>query len=237
MGKSDANRTGLAFVEEATWGLFPASAGTPLTDLRFTGESLSYNITNTQSAEIRDDRQITDLVQFQGNLVQHVPFGEQADQAPLVFDQQAGDVEFDEAFQGLTIEVGTRLAGWVTANNRPLYNVHPGPDTIGLEDEMRDCYQNSILVPLVHEDRPLGTIALYQTDHERYSDDHIRRLEIIANRASIALYNAIRFEETQEDAFTDRLTGLLPGAAISHFNEQVDDQALKKTRSTILHCF
>jgi diguanylate cyclase (GGDEF)-like protein/putative nucleotidyltransferase with HDIG domain len=125
-----------------------------------------------------------------------------------------------DAFQGLTIEVGTRLAGWVAANNRPLYNVHPGPDTIGLPEELRHSYQNSILVPLVHEDRPLGTIALYQSDHGHYSDDDIRRMEIIANRASIALYNATIFEETKEDAFTDRLTGLPNSRFLYIFFEQ-----------------
>ena len=133
--------------------------------------------------------------------------------------------ENKQAFQGLTIEVGTRLAGWVAANNRPLYNVHPGPDTIGLEENLRHSYQNSILSPLVHEDRLLGTIALYQKDHGRYSDDHIRHMEIIANRASIALYNAIIFEETRDDAFTDRLTSLANSRFLYIFFEQALSEA------------
>ena len=63
MGKSDANRTGIAWVEEAVWGLMPAAAATPLTELRFTGETFSYNVSHIESAEIRDDRQTTDLIQ------------------------------------------------------------------------------------------------------------------------------------------------------------------------------
>ncbi len=57
---SDTNRTGIYFVEEDTWGTTPASA---LQELRITGESLGFVIDHMVSGEIRDDRQITDLVQ------------------------------------------------------------------------------------------------------------------------------------------------------------------------------
>lgn len=60
---SDTNRTQLSFAKENAWGLFPTAAGTPQINLRFTGESFGYNIANIQSAEIRSDRQVTDLIQ------------------------------------------------------------------------------------------------------------------------------------------------------------------------------
>ena len=56
----DSNRTALYFLEETTWGT--AASGTYKT-LRFTGESFAYNISNVTSTEIRNDRQITDLIQ------------------------------------------------------------------------------------------------------------------------------------------------------------------------------
>ena len=130
-----------------------------------------------------------------------------------------------EAFKDVQIEFGTRLAGWVAANNRMLCNVHPGPDAMLLPEKFRKHYHNSILAPLVHEDRPLGTIGLYWSGNERYSNDHVRLMEIVANRSSIALYNAIRFEETQEDAFTDRLTGLANSRFLYIFFEQTLSEA------------
>ena len=57
---SDTNRTGIYFIEEVTWGTTPASA---LQELSITGESLGFVIDHMVSGEIRDDRQITDLVQ------------------------------------------------------------------------------------------------------------------------------------------------------------------------------
>ena len=133
--------------------------------------------------------------------------------------------EHKEDFSGLSIEMGTRLAGWVAANNRFLYNVHPGPDTMALPEEIKSLYANSLLAPLVHGDRRLGTIALYIAGEERFTDDHIRLMEIVANRASIALFNATRFEETQEDAFTDRLTALPNSRFLYIFFEQTLSEA------------
>src|SRR3990167_315610 len=61
---SDSSRTQLRIIEESTLGAVPASA---FTNLRFTGESLKYNIENDKSEEIRSDRQITDVIQMSAN--------------------------------------------------------------------------------------------------------------------------------------------------------------------------
>jgi len=60
---SDANRSQLAYVAETTWGTTPGTGTANLQKLRFTDESLSFNIENIQSNEIRSDRQTTDLIQ------------------------------------------------------------------------------------------------------------------------------------------------------------------------------
>lgn len=57
---SDANRTGISFVEEVTWGTNPA---TQQRNMAFTGESLAFNIDNITSNSIRTDRQVSDLIQ------------------------------------------------------------------------------------------------------------------------------------------------------------------------------
>ena len=57
---ADTNQAQLSYVEETTFGTTPASA---LTNLRITGESFGHNIDNIVTAEIRADRQVTDLIQ------------------------------------------------------------------------------------------------------------------------------------------------------------------------------
>jgi hypothetical protein len=58
---ADSNRLRLAYVEESTLGTTPASPAMRL--VRATGESLNFDIGNTESKEIRADRQTTDLIQ------------------------------------------------------------------------------------------------------------------------------------------------------------------------------
>lgn len=57
---SDANRLRLSYVEETSWGVTPAAP--TLKALRFTGESLEANADFTSSNEIRDDRQVSDVI-------------------------------------------------------------------------------------------------------------------------------------------------------------------------------
>ena len=56
---SDSNLVSVAIAAESTFGTAPTSG---YKFLRYTGESLQYNINNTQSAEIRNDRNVSDMV-------------------------------------------------------------------------------------------------------------------------------------------------------------------------------
>lgn len=58
---SDSNRGQLTYVEETTWGVKPAA--TAFTELRIKSDSLKHGITNTESEEVRSDRQTDDLIQ------------------------------------------------------------------------------------------------------------------------------------------------------------------------------
>jgi hypothetical protein len=64
MSQADANRVQLSFIEESVWGTTP---GTVFQELRITGESLAHTINSITSAELRDDRQVTDLIQVDEN--------------------------------------------------------------------------------------------------------------------------------------------------------------------------
>lgn len=61
MNAADSSETTIAFVEEETFGITPASPAWQ--KFRMTGESLNYDITNTQSNEITPNADVTDLIQ------------------------------------------------------------------------------------------------------------------------------------------------------------------------------
>jgi diguanylate cyclase (GGDEF)-like protein len=54
----------------------------------------------------------------------------------------------------------------------------------------------------------IGCLALYHVDQNRFTEDHRRLLERIAEQAGPVIHNSIVFEQTQEDSLTDPLTGL-----------------------------
>lgn len=56
-----SNLAALRYIKEVTFGTTPSTPA--LQNIRFTGESLNFNITNTTSNEIRSDRMTADLVQ------------------------------------------------------------------------------------------------------------------------------------------------------------------------------
>lgn len=57
---ADSSRAQLSYLVESTWGVTPAAA---LTQMRFTAETLGFQIQNVSSREVRADRQVADLIQ------------------------------------------------------------------------------------------------------------------------------------------------------------------------------
>jgi diguanylate cyclase (GGDEF)-like protein/putative nucleotidyltransferase with HDIG domain len=109
---------------------------------------------------------------------------------------------------GVTMAVGDGLSGWVARNRRSLVNANPRVtfDAAGIEGKIE---LNSALVgPLFFGDTFIGCLGLYHTETNRYTEDHRRLLERVAEQAGPVIHNSIVFEQTQEDSLTDPLTSL-----------------------------
>jgi diguanylate cyclase (GGDEF)-like protein/putative nucleotidyltransferase with HDIG domain len=106
-----------------------------------------------------------------------------------------------------TLKPGQGLSGWVARNKRTVVNGNPAVsfEALGLEAPR---LKSAIVVPLHFNDSFLGCLALYHLDANRYTDEHSRLIERVAEQASAVVHNSIVFEQTQEDSLTDPLTGL-----------------------------
>jgi diguanylate cyclase (GGDEF)-like protein len=113
-----------------------------------------------------------------------------------------------DVVQQLTIRNGHGLTGWVARNRRPLVNARPSTDLEAAGISAHTSLQSALVCPLVFNDRLIGTISVYHTEHAIYTDDHRRLLDRISEQAAAVIYNSIVFEQTQEDSLTDPLTGL-----------------------------
>ena len=107
-----------------------------------------------------------------------------------------------------TIAVGEGLAGWVARNRRTVVNADPrvALEAAGLEGETP--LKSAIVCPLSVGDTFIGCLALYHTESNRYTEDHRRLMERVAEQAGAVIHNSIVFEQTQEDSLTDPLTSL-----------------------------
>ncbi len=66
----------------------------------------------------------------------------------------------------------------------------------------------AMIVPIVHQGEALGSINLYHQHAAAFSPHDQHLLEMIAERAAMAIYNGLLYDRTRSHAFTDPLTEL-----------------------------
>jgi len=112
-----------------------------------------------------------------------------------------------DAPQVLEATVNTGLAGWIAQHGHTLVNASPRAalEAAGIADTQLN---SAMVCPLYADDTFFGCLALYHVEANRYTEDHRRLLEQIAEQAGPVIHNSIVFEQTQEDSLTDPLTGL-----------------------------
>lgn len=82
----------------------------------------------------------------------------------------------------------------------------------------------SLIVPIVHQEQVLGTINLYHPEPDAFGAHDQQLLEMIAQRAALALYNGLLFDRTRSHALTDPLTGLYN---VRYLTQWVDERCAR----------
>lgn len=99
---------------------------------------------------------------------------------------------------------------WAIKNHKQLIVMDTHQDfRFDAKDALRlEHIRSLILVPLIQGERILGTLRIHSSRPNTFTNDELRLLDTIAVLASSALSNALLFEQTQELAIKDSLTGL-----------------------------
>ena len=109
---------------------------------------------------------------------------------------------------GMAWKPGTGLSGWVLQNRRTLVNADPNI-SFATTGQPGTKLKSAIVCPLYASgDTLIGCLALYHTEPRRYTEDHRRLLERVAEQAGPVIANSRTFAQTQEDSLTDPLTSL-----------------------------
>ncbi len=109
----------------------------------------------------------------------------------------------------LQIPVGQGLSGWVAQTGRTVLNGNPAVESGYLDDPSKfTTLRSAVAVPLVGLNGTLGVMTLYQTDRDAFSSDHVRVLQAISSKVSLAMENAMKYRQAETRATTDFLTEL-----------------------------
>jgi diguanylate cyclase (GGDEF)-like protein/putative nucleotidyltransferase with HDIG domain len=116
---------------------------------------------------------------------------------------------FQEKLAGMTIQLGEGVAGCVVDKCAPKMNVSAALDIARRfsPDENMELSSASA-VPLGNGDPPAGALVVYTMGYNLHSAHHLRILEVLAERAAVAIQSLNRVTRNAELAFIDPVTGL-----------------------------
>jgi diguanylate cyclase (GGDEF)-like protein/putative nucleotidyltransferase with HDIG domain len=112
-------------------------------------------------------------------------------------------------FSSLEIPLGQGLSGWVAQNNKPIINGNPSVEPGYLNDPTKfSTLRAALSVPLEGVNGVIGAMTLYRTEADAFSRDNLRVALAISTKVALSIENAMRFQEAENSATTDYLTGL-----------------------------
>jgi len=133
----------------------------------------------------------------------------------------------DEVVKQSRLELGQGVAGWVADHREPVLVSDArvgGP--VPAETNRNYLTGTYLSVPLLHEDTLFGVLSI--TDPSRpqpFSRHDLAVLTMIAKAGSLALQQAVLFEQAKELAIRDDLTGLFNRRYLRHFLDTILERA------------
>ena len=104
---------------------------------------------------------------------------------------------------------GKGLSGWVAHNRKPIINGNPSVEPGYLNDPTKfSTLRSALAIPLEGVDGVIGVLALYRGERDAFTSDHLRILLAISSKMALAIENALKYQQAENSATTDYLTGL-----------------------------
>ena len=143
-----------------------------------------------------------------------------------------------EAIEKLRIPFGGGISGWVAANRKSILNgipaVEPG---LGIHSKTPTALRSALSVPLHAGGGLQGVITLYHHGRDAFNRDHLRILLAIQSRISVAMENAFCYQQAQNKAALDGLTGLPNASSLFlHLDSELARCRRAETKLSLLVC-
>ncbi|MCU1384239.1 MAG: hypothetical protein JWL71_2936 [Acidobacteria bacterium] len=129
-----------------------------------------------------------------------------------VYDTLADDIEARHVVgdqgshvRGLRIALGQGLSGWVAANRQTIVNSDAMLDLGETAKSMRPQLRSCLSTPLLLDNELLGVLSLYSVEHNGFTEDHKRVIEVVARQITNIFRGSAEFDRISK---RDALTGL-----------------------------
>ena len=112
-------------------------------------------------------------------------------------------------FSSLRLPIGEGLSGWVAQNRKPIVNGNPSVEPGYLNDPAKfSTLRSALAVPLEGVSGVIGVLALYRSERDAFTSDHLRILLAVSSKMALSIENALKYQQAEDSATTDYLTGL-----------------------------
>jgi diguanylate cyclase (GGDEF)-like protein len=119
-----------------------------------------------------------------------------------------------DEWHGLVLAPGEGAAGQALVTGRTFVTNDYPRDVKGPGHASLNGFRTAVAVPMAWNDELKGALSVGWTSMRRIEDEDRRTLEAIADLATVACHNAETYEDVQQAARTDALTGLLNHGAM-----------------------
>jgi diguanylate cyclase (GGDEF)-like protein len=112
-------------------------------------------------------------------------------------------------FSSLRIPVGEGLSGWVAHNHKPILNGNPSVEPGYLNDPTKySTLRSALAVPLEGTAGTVAVLAVYRSQADGFTKDHLRILMAIGSKVGLTIENTLKYRAIRGTAEEDSLTGL-----------------------------
>ncbi len=141
-------------------------------------------------------------------------------------------------FSSLQIPLGEGLSGWVAENRKPILNGNPSVEPGYLNDPTKfSTLRSALAVPLEGMSGVVGVLALYHSEGDAFTRDHLRILLAINSKVALSIENALKYRLAESSATTDYLTGLPNARSLFlHLDSELARCKRTKTPVAVLVC-
>jgi diguanylate cyclase (GGDEF)-like protein len=136
----------------------------------------------------------------------------------------------------LRIPAGEGPSGWAARHRTAAMNARAAADfeAAGVPHACR-VFTSAMAFPLVDADALVGTLTIYHTDANAFTDEHRRLLDRVCNQVASVIRNSVLFEQMHQVSFTDSLTELPNSRALfARLHDQFTEQSLRPDVAALL---